>query len=42
VPSVVAPAPTPAAPTGSAPLVEVPLPLPSTTVCLGGLICVGG
>ncbi|GHE11064.1 hypothetical protein GCM10011381_22950 [Klenkia taihuensis] len=42
VPSVVAPAPTPATPTSTPPLVEVPLPLPSTTVCLGGLICVGG
>ncbi|SDN67730.1 hypothetical protein SAMN05660199_00573 [Klenkia soli] len=24
------------------PLVDVPLPLPSTTICVGGLICVGG
>lgn len=42
VPSVMAPVPTPAVPTTTPPLVQVPLPLPSATVCLGGLICVGG
>ncbi len=43
VPSVIGPVPTPGAPaTTTSPLVQVPLPLPSTTVCLGGLVCVGG
>ena len=41
-PTTVAPLPTPVVPTTVPPVVEVPLPLPSTTICVGGLICVGG
>ncbi|MEI4270183.1 DUF5667 domain-containing protein [Klenkia sp. LSe6-5] len=39
VPTV--PLPTSAPTTTPGPLIEVPLPLPSTTICVGGLICVG-